>query len=145
MRYFAKSVPKTPLWLSDNRRLVFETIDREMGYFATEDPFMVSEMDKFIRESRGGVREITATDYETFLKKKGISKPLPPPSEQPESFSPGQRVPDTHQRSAAPVAIDAVAVPMEVGQLPERTAEPQTPADAKPAAPRVGRRRIQSV
>lgn len=147
MRYFAKSVPKTPLWLTDNRKLVFETIDREMGYFATDDPFMMAEMDSFIRTSRGGVREITLADYESFLKKKGTWTPLPPPSDQPESFSPGHRVPDTFQPSAVPAAIDAIPVPMETAintSAPVQRVE--TPAEApKPVTPRVGRRRIQSV
>lgn len=69
--YFRKMVPATPVWLTNGRKVVFSAASQNVGYFATENEFIITELRLAISENRGGVMEINQQEYEDqFVKKK---------------------------------------------------------------------------
>jgi hypothetical protein len=69
-RFYKQAGPDTPLYLSNNQKLIFPTSDGEYGYIATKDKFLISEINTAINKCIGGVSVCTKEDYGDFLKKK---------------------------------------------------------------------------
>lgn len=146
-RYFKKLVPSTPIWLSNGTPLRFETVDGNVGYYTTDDFYMLSELDACLRGNRGGVSEISASDYEEFLKKKEVSgasrRPLPKSREEFRAPKPL----DTKTSPVKPGKVDAAVaatdktVPMTAETvLPKKTRNASVDQQKREAfAPRVGK------
>lgn len=132
MNYYKKAAPRTPLWMRNGKPLNFERIDWDTGWLATEQPELIAELERAIREGRGAIEAATAEEYGEFLKKKGSCKPSPPPSR--EVIEAGA-VPDTAGARAAAVSPDPAAL------YPAAPAAEAAEAPANRPAPRVGRRR----
>jgi hypothetical protein len=55
-RFYKQAGPDTPLYLSNNQKLIFPTSDGEYGYIATKDKFLISEINTAINKCIGGCR-----------------------------------------------------------------------------------------
>tara|TARA_Y100001963_G_scaffold42905_1_gene60138 strand:+ start:15295 stop:15762 length:468 start_codon:yes stop_codon:yes gene_type:complete len=69
-RYYKQAGPDTPLYLSNGQRLVFPSVDGEYGYIATNDKFLIGEINTAINQFKGGVSVCTKDEYKDFIKKK---------------------------------------------------------------------------
>ena len=124
-RYYKQDKPDTPLYLSNGQHLVFPTTDGITGYLATNDNFLVGEINTAINKCMGGVAVCTKDEYKEYLKKKSsgrtpqkkwreeikagyaMDSSLPPqlegdaqPAASPESGSePEAGVPDTLEKN----------------------------------------------
>ena len=65
MRYFLKEIPTNPIYVMGQ--------PYRFDFLATEDPLLISELDKCIKHQRGGVVAITQETYEAEVKKKEAS------------------------------------------------------------------------
>lgn len=136
MRFFKKSVPKTPLYLSTGSRIVFLDVGNDTAVYSTDNPGLIAEFEAAIRGERGGIQSITEAEFHGLVEAK---KKLTPQS-QPSSFilerAGASRVP-------AEVAVHAVIAkgpppapaPPPAPVLPK--AEPLVKPDFKP---RTGKR-----
>jgi hypothetical protein len=79
MRYFQKELVDTPLYLPSGGRLAFEDAGNDVGILATDNPKICAELEKVIKQHRGGVSETTQAVFED-LKKKSIAKAQSSPS-----------------------------------------------------------------
>lgn len=70
MPYFKKEIPETPVYLPVGKAITFEAIDRDYGYLATNDGYVIDQLQKLISSRRGGVSEITQAEYEEWVQKK---------------------------------------------------------------------------
>lgn len=61
-KYYKKDIPEMPVYVNGTP-LKFEVLE-------TADPTLIAELDNCIRNSRGGVTEITAEEYAEESKKK---------------------------------------------------------------------------
>lgn len=134
---YKKSVPATPLWLSNGSKLQFNSWNRVTGYYATDNDWMQGELQKFIDTKRCGVAEITEAEYEADYVKKKDNPPPPRPLTEirapspPDTVTPRSPSPITPSADAA--ATEPVAIPMEA---PEPSANPPIINQARP---RIGR------
>lgn len=105
MRYFQKIYPSQLLILTNGRGFKFEaTADPTIGVHATENTQLLGEFEKAIAMQVGGLKEISAAEYET-LKKKAA-----PPNFN-EAFSPSKlaKAKESADRAAAERAVRTVA------------------------------------
>lgn len=65
--YYAKEIPGTAIYLSNGHPFKFD-------FLATEDAWLIMELDAAIRNHVGGVIKITKEQYEEGLKKKSEEK-----------------------------------------------------------------------
>jgi hypothetical protein len=136
MKYFRKSVPKTPVWISNGSKIVFDSNDRKAGFYATDNAFVIGELEKAEREGRGGVVSITDEQYDAEYIKK---KELPSSTSLPVMELRAGVMPDTITTKATPPPVLAPSVDRVVAMEPEVKEFVQ---DATPAPkPRVGKRR----
>lgn len=83
MRYFSKAIPSRPLATPKGTPIVFEKIDdRQPGYLATEDGYLIAELESAIQRRVGGISRSTESEYTAFLNKKKALASLPPPPPQ---------------------------------------------------------------
>lgn len=68
MRYFLKELVSTPLYLPTGGKIGWEELQGDQGALATEDGALLHQLDMAIRRKVGGVREITAEQYEEVKK-----------------------------------------------------------------------------
>jgi hypothetical protein len=136
MNYFRKSVPQTPVWVSNGSKIVFDSNDRKAGFYATDNPFVIGELQRADREGRGGVVTITAEQYDTeYVKKKGLpSSPSLPVMELRAGV-----MPDTITPKVMPTPVLVPSAPKAITMEPEVKEFPQEPPPA--TKPRVGKRR----
>ena len=69
-RYYKQAGPDTPLYLSNGQRLVFPSVDGKYGFIATNDKFLIGEINTAINTFKGGVSVCTKDEYKDYLKKK---------------------------------------------------------------------------
>lgn len=75
-KWYRKEIPGNPIHFSIGRAIPFEAIDRDYGYFATDNGWEIKELDAAVASHRGGVTEISQAEYEDFLKKKASAPSL---------------------------------------------------------------------
>ena len=72
MNYYLKEILSTRLYTTDgavvNAR--FTEVGKDVGVIATEDGWLISELNKCLARRVGGLRIITADEYQEWLKKK---------------------------------------------------------------------------
>lgn len=68
MRYFLKELVSSPLYLSSGAQLKWESAVNDQGILATEDGYILSQLDSAIRRRVGGVLEIDQARYEQEKK-----------------------------------------------------------------------------
>jgi len=83
MKYYSKSLPDTPITLSNGVRFKFEKYPDGRGYLATEEPNLIRELGLAIERKVGGVTEITQAEYDAQLKKNLTYIPPVKPSPRP--------------------------------------------------------------
>lgn len=83
-RYFRKRSPLINLFMSNGRHIKFAEMDKTWGYLTSDDrqirndEKILAEIDQGIADERGGVQEITASEYnELHTKKKAMSSSSP--------------------------------------------------------------------
>lgn len=73
IRYFKKLIPQTRVVLSNNAALQFTSLDTVTGYFATDSQGVQQEFERFMREQRYGISEISAEEFKAnYLEKKNL-------------------------------------------------------------------------
>jgi hypothetical protein len=70
MRYFKKIYPQQKLILSNGKGFTFTEVREGFGVLATENPVLLKEFDLAIAAKKGGIIEITATEFEDLKKKQ---------------------------------------------------------------------------
>lgn len=70
MRYFQKHYPSQMFLLSNGRGFRFPTLANGLGAHATESRILLSEFDAAIAAGIGGIKEISAIEYEALKKKE---------------------------------------------------------------------------
>lgn len=156
VRFFKKSIPETPVVLSNNLALRFSTLDRITGYFASDDGFIQGELVKYITQMRYGLSEISAAEYTSeFLDKKKASPVVTSRKPWREEIAPNRIVMDTSSPRATPgqsaptapvvagVEISDIRRGASVSELTTSAAKnlPDTKAEPPPAfSPPVGKR-----
>lgn len=68
--FFKKSVPATPVYLSNGKKLTFDTVDGQVGYTMTADPALAHQLFSFMQKGIGDISTASADEYEEFIKKK---------------------------------------------------------------------------
>lgn len=80
MHYFKKIAPKTKVLLSTGHWLAFENVDNEWGIYPPAgqgiSDGLAGEIRGCIQAGRGGITEISQTEYAALVQKKN-SGPLP--------------------------------------------------------------------
>ncbi len=83
MRYFSKAIPSTSLQTPRGLPVTFDKVDdRQPGYIATEDGYIIAELQNAIANRRGGISEVTELEYNEFLKKKLAQQSSPQPTQR---------------------------------------------------------------
>lgn len=146
MKYYAKSVPRTPIFLSTGKKLEFDRVNAAIGIFATENQFLLGQLETCIKFQRGGVREIDQAEYESLLAKKEKPASFGRRSPWREEVGAG-KMPDTVTASVKPRAGvvvdrgDKVPTVMAGPVNPTTPAEPIKPIKLEP--PKTGQRRTK--
>lgn len=122
MRYFGKALVSNTISVIDGRRIPFVEIGGGNGVIATDDAVFLSALETRIREKRGGVWEMSESDYSEALKKK-TAQTSPQESQLRSGISP-QELSKLSPRQSDPAA--------EAPAASERPAVAQQPA-AQPA------------
>jgi hypothetical protein len=68
MRYFKKEIVSTKLYLSNGAIMHWDEVKDDTGIIATEDGFILKELDSAISRHVGGVVEISAEIYDELKK-----------------------------------------------------------------------------
>lgn len=144
-RFFKRELPKTPIYLPNGDKLVFETDDGVVGYFKTDQDDVANYLFKLQAEHRGGIFQIEADEYErAWGKKKAALTPSKASSQWREELG-GGTAPDTMlQRRVPPDASGAAAAaakPIAPTPPPPASSEEEIPTPKRPMRPpNVGRR-----
>lgn len=77
--FFKKLVPATPVYLSNGKKLTFDTVDGQVGYTMTADPALAHQLFAFMHKGIGDISVASAEEYEDFIKKKEPNAPLKRP------------------------------------------------------------------
>jgi hypothetical protein len=77
MDYFKKEVFSNPLRLPNGKTVMFKEVADDEGVLATEDGYLISELESAMRRRVGGVVRISADEFEE-LKKNPPGKPSQP-------------------------------------------------------------------
>lgn len=78
MKYFKKELVSSPLKLPNGFRVLFTEVADDIGVLATDDGYLIGELNNAIKRRVGGVVAISSDEYEE-LKKNQPGLPLPPP------------------------------------------------------------------
>lgn len=125
-RYFYKELVSTALYLPDGGRVKFDDIGDHTGLFATDDEKMGNELEAAVRSGKGGVSEITETEYGELIKKKrGLPSlnGLPPQQDSPVGSGPRVSLLQRNPFDLRPGGAAAVQAP-----ITERSDTEGTPA-----------------
>jgi hypothetical protein len=97
MKFYRKLNPRTKFYLaSTGRHVQFDTLDNQVGYYATDNADVIREIEVAQREQRGGITEITHEEYERdYAQKKRQSPEFRPKQLNREEITPGQNTSDT--------------------------------------------------
>lgn len=76
MKFFSKYDLRNKIYTGAGWPVPFKDVGGMIGLLATNDNYIISELQKVIDEHRGGVQEVTAAEFEA-LKKKENQKPYP--------------------------------------------------------------------
>ena len=128
--FYKKRLPRTPLYLPNGRRILFEPVDDNIGYYRTEVAFEIQELEKAIAQDRGGIQRITEQEYQELAELGKNSPPLTKVSQQRQwrEVFPMHRGADVKPAVAAAVATKpaAPALPDPIQIPPADTFKPRT-------------------
>jgi hypothetical protein len=146
VRFFKKLSPTTKVMLDNGSSVTFSTVDNLLGYFATDQEYPQQQFEKFMREQRYCISEISQEEFtRDYVEKKtpsGTTSPrwreemlgsslLPRIAGEPVALLGGERV-----QIAVGVKGTDVPRPRPIGtQLAEPApgnAEPSKKIDFKP-------------
>lgn len=128
MNYYAKEIPRSPIYMPNGDVVTFETVDGVTAYYATERTDYIAVFDKMIEEHKGGLSVIDQATYDAFKKKQQASAPYVFKWNREEIT--GGPLMDTVMSRAA-VAVEPAKAPV--------TVDTGKPAPVK-ATPRIGKR-----
>lgn len=76
MRYFRKFDPSNKIWTGQGFAVPFEVpIDNaEWGFLATDNNYVINQLKVCMQEVRGGVEEISQSQYEELKKKETVTR-----------------------------------------------------------------------
>jgi hypothetical protein len=77
MKYYSKTLPKTPLMLPKGK-FKFEEFPDGYGYLSTANEMLIAALSDLISRNIGGVKEITQEVYEEAIKKNATAQPKKP-------------------------------------------------------------------
>lgn len=128
MRWFKKEGMRRPLYTGKGWPIQFEDIGDDTGILATNEPYTIKEIEKWIESARGGVIEITkeqaeaekkrTTEREQHLRRVvGSRQPQLRVEGRPQGVSPATSA----KASPDPSVPDRVPIgaPVEVPAVPE--------------------------
>jgi hypothetical protein len=72
MRYFKKYDPRNPIYAGAGFQIQFQEPVENGGWglLATNDTYIIKELERCIREERGGVAEVEFSEFEALKKKE---------------------------------------------------------------------------
>jgi hypothetical protein len=70
MRHFLKELPDRALFLPNGAKVPFEDVGGGYGILATADPYLITELDKAVKNHTGGVIPLTEAEYNSWAQKK---------------------------------------------------------------------------
>lgn len=71
LKYYKKEAPANNPVLGNGAAIVFTTLDRITGYFATDKAYVQQEFEQFMRSGRYGISEIDAVEFtRDYIEKK---------------------------------------------------------------------------
>jgi len=73
-RFFLKEKLTRPLYLPNGAKAPFESVGGDYGLLATEDQYLITELDKAVKMHVGGVVALGAEEYGTWVEKKKASE-----------------------------------------------------------------------
>lgn len=118
-KFYKKLEPRNHPVLANNSRVEFSTLDHVQGYFPTDNSYVQGELERFMREGRYGISEISELEFHTdYVNKKKQSGPLKPLWREEQSgsrltgHSPFQTL--GAEGVAAVVAVKPESVPAQV-------------------------------
>lgn len=140
MKWYKKFNPSVMVHLSNGRGIKFDTLDNILGFYATDNPGIISEFETCMREQRGGVMEISQEDFdEQYGSKKKLSpnfRPKPLNREEIAASMPlDTQLAPTPQRQAGAARVDVAVSGSDIKRVPEPEAPAAAPATEQPAAP----------
>lgn len=150
-KFYKKLEPKNHPVLANNSRVEFKTLDHVTGYFPTDNSYVQGELERFMRESRYGITEISEVEFHTeyVQKKTQLGEPRPLWREEiagkrVTGHSPFQTLGAEGVAAAvavSPAAKPATAVPIAVADQADGVkAAVAAPPDKPEFKPPVGRR-----
>lgn len=109
MRYFKKELFSTKLYLPSGSAVPFSNIGFDTGILATEDGYVLKELDKCLKKKIGGVVELSQNDYEE-LKKNSLTNLRSQPYSRPEVNSLVAHLFTSPQKSEAAAASEPAPI-----------------------------------
>ena len=74
MRYYLKEKTSRPLFFPNGAKSPFESVGGDYGLIATEDQYIITELDKAVKMHVGGVVPLTKEEYDSWTEKKKASE-----------------------------------------------------------------------
>ena len=127
IKFFKSWVPRAGIGIKATGKVIkWDTIDHTVGYYATSDAVVITELELCIAGERNGVLAITEEEYNReFLSKKNLSEPLRPLWR--EEMSAGSYTPDTVGGGVTPTPFTSTP---PAPAAPAATSAPPAPAPA---------------
>lgn len=147
MRWFKKEGMRRPLYTGKGWPIQFEDIGDDTGILATNEPYTLKELEKWIQSGRGGVIEITqeqaeaekkrTTEREQHLRRvNGSRNPQIRLEAKPSAASPATSAKASPDPSVpekipigAPVEIPTVPEPPRKGRRPKAVKADENPIE----------------
>jgi len=71
IRYFKKFSPENNPVLANGSKVLFTSLDHLIGWLATDNEYVQGELERFMREQRYGLTEVSAQEFkDEYLEKK---------------------------------------------------------------------------
>lgn len=137
--FFKKELPATPIWLSNGRKITFDTIDGRTGYTLSADPNIIAQLDGCIARGIGGVSRATPEEYEAFA---GLKKNSTPQRKSWRDELTPQEVMRGQSIAVAPVAVGSSITPASapVPKVAPAPAPAPVPAQSQTFKPKTARK-----
>lgn len=160
--FYLKELVQQPLYLPNGMKVPFEDIGGSYGLLATEDPTLVSELNKAVKSHTGGVIALNEAEYNEWQAKKKASasssqsqtrdrealSPIPFQQIQalraagavadvnvPGINSPHQVAQQAGQQKVEPLTVPSTFTKPKAGKVPRPTGAPSpVPPTAAPTA-----------
>lgn len=145
VKYFKKFSPDNAVILGNNTPVKFGTADGVIGYFRTDNEYLISEFERFMREGRYGLSEVPKSEYDEYAQKKTESPALPRVSRE-EIGSGGRQTGRELIEVLGPKHVEAAVAVKTVEQPKPQVASITVPPPTEPApvfTPTTGKRNVR--